>query len=146
MKVLYLFLIILLIIIITIFLYFFIQRINTSPVDSHIESEIEYLTPQEKIQINIFNGTEKQGLANFLRKYFIDRGFDVVEIGNYSKIADSTIVIDRIGDSLSAQKVASLLGIGKSRIKKKIDSSLFVRASIIIGLDYENLKPFNRNK
>ena len=51
-------------------------------------------------------------------------------------------MIDRIGDPVSARKVAYALGIREERIETDIDSTLYLRATVIIGDDYRSLRPF----
>lgn len=115
-------------------------------IHKHIENEIDdgvsRETPSEVIQINILNSTIVQGIADRARDYMRERGFDVVEIGNYSSIMPRSIVIDRVGDFASALKVAKALGISDSLVFTKKDSTLFLRVSIILGTDYNKLKSF----
>jgi hypothetical protein len=49
-----------------------------------------------------------------------------------------------MGDFASAKKVAKVFGIADSLIVTEIDSSLFVRTSIVIGQDYPKLPFFNQ--
>jgi hypothetical protein len=53
------------------------------------------------------------------------------------------MIIDRVGDFASAKKVAKALGIADSLVTTKIDSTLFVRTTIVLGQDYPKLLPFN---
>ncbi|MEN6511825.1 MAG: LytR C-terminal domain-containing protein, partial [Chloroherpetonaceae bacterium] len=117
--------------------------LNSPHVNSQLSNEVEKINNQEVIQVSILNSTVITGLANKARTYMQMRNFDVVEIGNYSQPLTRTIVIDRLGDSLSALKVAKLLGVADSLVITQIDSSLFVRTTIIIGQDYPKLAPFN---
>ena len=52
------------------------------------------------------------------------------------------MVIDRTGDRKTAEKIAEALGIKSSQVSTEIDKSKLLVASIIIGKDYKNLKPF----
>gem|GEM_PF-766347 len=135
----------LLIIFVTLLIMSFTNRVLLSPpVDSNLEENIEKLNNLEIIQVSILNSTEINGLANKARTFLQLRNFDVVEIGNSKGILPKTIVIDRMGDFASAKKVAKAFGVADSLIKTDIDSSLFVRASIIIGQDYPKLPFFNQ--
>lgn len=111
-------------------------------VDSELDQSVQPETPTEGIQINILNSTPVSGIADIARNYMRARGFDVVEIGNYSELQTKSIVIDRVGDFASALKVAKAFGIADSLVFTKKDSTLFLRASIILGNDYNNLKSF----
>ncbi|MCE5305927.1 LytR C-terminal domain-containing protein [bacterium] len=136
--------IVLLILVVGTMLVAFADGILNSPhVNSQLSNEVEKINNQEVIQVSILNSTVITGLANKARTYMQMRNFDVVEIGNYSQPLTRTIVIDRLGDSLSALKVAKLLGVADSLVITQIDSSLFVRTTIIIGQDYPKLAPFN---
>jgi len=136
--------IVLLILVVGTMLVAFADGILNSPhVNSQLSNEVEKINNQEVIQVSILNSTVMTGLANKVRTYMQMRNFDVVEIGNYSQPLTRTIVIDRLGDSLSALKVAKLLGVADSLVITQIDSSLFVRTTIIIGQDYPKLAPFN---
>lgn len=97
----------------------------------------------EKIQVSVLNACGINGLAAETREYLRTRGFDVVEIGNYPETLNKSMICDRTGNVASAEKVAFALGINDSLIITEKDSTLFIRASIIIGNDFHTLKPFN---
>ncbi len=111
------------------------------PVDTEIEDAKH--TKQEVIQVAIINACGEKGIAAKAQKFMRSLGYDVVETGNSNEKLASSIVIDRLGDKKSAFKVAYALGINENQISKHIDSTLFLRATIIIGKDYKTLKPFN---
>ena len=121
----------------------FIWRIAAPPIDPLIDQSTKPITASETIQVNILNACGEKGIANQIRNYLRAKGFDVVEIGNYDKIIEKSKIFDRVGDISSAKKVAYILCINDSLVFTKIDSSLFLRASIIVGKDYKTLKPFN---
>ena len=120
----------------------FLVRITHPPVDSSLEGSVNGITKQERIQVNVLNACGKNGLAantkEFLRKF----KFDVVEIGNYHEKENNSYVIDRLGDRESAEKVAYAMGIPDSCIVTEVDSSLFIRTSIVLGKNYAKLDPF----
>lgn len=129
------------IIILGILLSSFVFRVWISP---PVDSELKGNTPLEKIiQVNVLNATGQQGLANKVRIYLRDRGFDVVELDNSKEIHDKSIILDRVGDKIASHKLSYALGIRDSLINTQIDSNLYLKATIIIGKDYQNLKPFN---
>jgi len=112
------------------------------PVDSLLPHNQRRTVSEQYIQLNILNGTNNKGIARQAMNYLRDRGFDVVEINNYESIVKRSFVLDLVNDSLSAHNVAYAVGIGDSMILKRIDSSLYLRVSLIIGQDYLQLKPF----
>jgi hypothetical protein len=112
------------------------------PVDPTLDNNIEKLSVTEVIQINVLNASKVKGLAGEIRDYLRSKGFDVVDVGNYTGDCDSSFVIDRLGDMSSAKKVAFALGIPDSLIFQDIDSSLFLRGTVVIGKNYKTLKPY----
>lgn len=122
----------------------FIIRISSKPIDASLDDNVSSITAQNNIQINVLNGCGKNGLAAATNEYLRKYKFDVLEIGNYDDNIDKSMVIDRLGDIKSAKKVAYALGINDSLIITKIDSSLFVRSTVVIGNDYENLNVFKK--
>ncbi len=130
---------------VTLLVMSFTNRVIISPpVDSQLEENIEKLNNLEVIQVSVLNSTTINGLANKARNYMQLRNFDVVEIGNFPEQAPKSMIIDRMGDFASAKKVAKVFGIADSLIVTEIDSSLFVRTSIVIGQDYPKLPFFNQ--
>ena len=111
-------------------------------VDSDLDASIDPETPAEGIQISILNSTSIPGIADQARDYMRDRGFDVVEIGNYGKPQSKTCVFDRVGDFGSALKVAKAMGVADSLVFTKKDSTLFLRATVVLGNDYKYLRSF----
>ncbi|OGU58889.1 MAG: hypothetical protein A2X64_01940 [Ignavibacteria bacterium GWF2_33_9] len=125
------------------FLSFTNRVLITPPVNSSLEDNIEKINNQEVIQVSILNSTQIQGLANKVRTFMRMRDFDVVEVGNFKEIQNTTQIIDRVGDYASAKKVAKALGIKNPIVVTQIDSTLYVRTTVILGQDYPKLLPFN---
>lgn len=95
------------------------------------------------IQVEVRNGAGVADLASQTTQYLRDRGFDVVDQGNYSTFdQQKSIVIDRIGNMEAAREVAEAMGIPRSRVEQKIRPEYYLDASVIIGHDYEQLRPF----
>jgi len=92
---------------------------------------------EEVIQINVLNGCGEKGLAGKVQKGLRRMGFDVVEVGNFDQEINETIIIDRLGDRKSAYKLAHSLGIDEKFIFTEIDSSLYIRASLVLGKNYQ---------
>mgnify|MGYP001158031941 CR=1 FL=1 len=129
--------------IVTIMATSFILRVAvTPPVSATIDSSIEKSNRQEVIQVNILNACGVKGLASKAKEFLRARGFDVVEIGNSDLLTNNSQVIDRLGDGKSAKQVAYALGIRDTMITSIIDSNMFLRATIVIGNDFQELKPF----
>jgi hypothetical protein len=108
-----------------------------------IERSDDLVREGDQIQLNLLNGCGDQGVARRTMNYLRSAGFDVVEIDNYSRFSvQRSFVIDRVGDSVSAMKTAKILGIDDSLRVVRIDSTLYVRCSVVIGKDYRSLKPY----
>ena len=122
---------------------FALKLTSNSGNDALLDEEIAKDNVSKVIQINILNACGEKGLAASFKKYMRKKGFDVLEIGNYNKEINKSLVIDRLDDMKSAFKVAGVLGVNDSLVSSKIDSTLYLRTTIILGKDYNTLKPFN---
>jgi hypothetical protein len=97
------------------------------------------------IQVEVRNAVGVPGLAAETRAYLRSHGFDVVEVGDHSdRDLERSVVIDRGGDLSAAQKVARAMGIPEDRVIQEIRESYYLDASVIIGQDYQNLRPFHQ--
>ncbi len=123
--------------------YAFVRRVFIAPpVDAAVERQDDMVRAGQKIQVNVLNSASTKGLARRAMDYLRARGFDVVEIGNASAAQPHSAVIDRVNDSLSARKVAFALGIPDSCIRREENRELFLDVTVVIGDDYELLKPW----
>jgi hypothetical protein len=115
------------------------------PINPVIERSDALVKQGDQIQINLLNGCGDQGVARRTMDFMRTVGFDVVEIENYSRFSvQRSFVIDRVGDSTSARKTARALGIADSLCIQRLDSTLYVRCSVVLGKDYRLLKPFQQ--
>ena len=120
-----------------------VYRSFAPSVNPIIERSDDLVREGDQIQLNLLNGCGDQGIARRTMNYLRSAGFDVVEIDNYSRYSvQRSFVIDRVGDSLSAMKTAKALGIADSLRIVRIDSTLYVRCSVVLGKDYRTLKPY----
>lgn len=95
------------------------------------------------IQIEVLNGCGVSGVADKFTDYLRGRSVDVVQMGNYISFdIDRTMVIDRTGKKANAYKVAEVLGIQKGNVIQQINDDYFLDVSLIIGRDFNSLKPF----
>jgi len=100
----------------------------------------------ETIQVEVRNGSGVTGLAAQTTHFLRRRGFDVVEVGDHSSFDQQrTVIIDRVGDPASAERVAAALGLSSEHVEQDIRPEFYLDASVIIGLDYEGLAPFQQN-
>jgi len=98
-------------------------------------SPIQTGATSERIRVEVLNGGGQSGLARETTGYLRDRGFDVVEVGNWKTFdEDSTFVLARTGDVEVAYRVAGALGV--SRVAERPDPNLFVDVSVVLGRDW----------
>ncbi len=114
----------------------------THPVSGELTRTDMLVRKGERIQLNVLNGSGRMRLAQRFTDFLRARKFDVVQMDNYK---DSTVartfILDRVGDSTSAQKIAYAIGIDDSMIRRAIDSEEYVKADLVIGRDYPSLNP-----
>lgn len=124
-------------VVVLLFLVSFVWRMLNPPVTPFVESD----AGEHVIQLDVVNASGISGAGRSTMMYLRDRGFDVVELATTTPQSRSQ-VIDRLGDRQSALKLAHVLGISDSMVVSKIDSMLFVRASVVLGKDVQTLAPF----
>ena len=100
-------------------------------------------TTRQIIQIEVLNGCGKKGIAGKFMEYLRVHGIDVVNIKNYNNKTgiQETIVIDRLGDLKNAKYVAVSLGVSERNVIQQINQDYFVAVTVVIGNDYNQLKP-----
>lgn len=88
-------------------------------------------------RIEVLNASGRRGIARLATDELRNAGFDVVFFGNAPAAAgDSSIVLDRTGNDAVARAAAQRLGIAAVRTER--DSTLFVDATVILGVDWRN--------
>ena len=99
--------------------------------------------PGQIIQLDVQNGTGINGIASLFSDYLRKFGFDVVEMGNYkSDDVSKTMILSRKEDITNSEKIAIALGVNKKYVIQQINPSLFLDATVVIGKDFKELKPF----
>jgi hypothetical protein len=121
----------------------FINRMWVKPPVSSTRERSDMLVKAgEHIQLTIMNGSGVTNAARTFTDFLRARKFDVVEMTNYKeKNVEHTFIIDKVSDTITAQKVAYALGISTMRISHEPDSNAFVDAAVVIGKDYLNTSP-----
>lgn len=98
------------------------------------------------IQVAVRNGCGVAGAASRTARYLRDRGFDVIEVGNYHSFdREQTVVLDRIGMPSLAREVAAALDLPKERVQTAVRATYTLDAVIILGADCQSLPPFSEN-
>ena len=121
----------------------FISRMWVKPPVSSTREKSDLLVKAgEHIQVNVLNGSGTANTARIFTDFLRARKFDVVEMTNYKdKNVEHTFIVDKVSDTIAAQKIAYALGISPMRITHEPDSNAFVDAAVIIGKDYLQTSP-----
>lgn len=128
--------------VVLVLLYGLASRFLSPRVDAGREANPTGLIGQV-IQVEVRNGCGVAGLAGETTRYLRRKGFDVVEVGDYTSFDEPhSLVIDRVGDPEAARKVAAAMGIPEAHIVEDIQLDLYLDASVVIGRDYAALIPF----
>lgn len=94
------------------------------------------------IQVEVLNGCGISGVADKFTEFLRKNNFDVVQMGNYRSFdVDKTLVIDRTGNKINADKVANALGVDSKNVIQQINKDYFLDVTIIIGKDFNSLNP-----
>lgn len=102
-------------------------------------TEQKIILPSQ-VQIEVLNGCGVSGIADRFTELLREKGFDVVNKGNYSSFdVDNTLVIDRSNNPDKANMVADAIGLEKKRIVKQFNNQYFLDVSVIIGKDFNTL-------
>ncbi len=121
---------------------FVMRTFISHPVSGEIDRPDMLVRKGERIQINVLNGSGRMRMAQKFTDYLRARKFDVVDMENYKDTSVAkTFIIDRVGDSVSAHKIAYALGVPDSCIRREIDTEEYVKADLVIGRDYQKLNP-----
>lgn len=135
--------------VVTVYLCYNFFKHLTSPksdLKTQVVDSTTYLTKQPSggtLQIDVQNGCGVSGIADKFTEYLRSKGFDVVEMGNFStQDIKTSMVIDRAGNMKNARQVAQSLGISEKFVIQQMNKNYFLDATVVIGKDYEELMPF----
>ena len=97
--------------------------------------------PAAIIQLEVLNGCGVAGAAEKITDFLRSNRVDVVQMKNYISFdIEKSLVIDRTGNKLNAEKIADILGIDRQNIVQQISNDYFLDVSLVIGKDYNQLK------
>ncbi|MEO8138629.1 MAG: LytR C-terminal domain-containing protein [Gemmatimonadota bacterium] len=91
-------------------------------------------TGDNRIIVEVLNGSGRPGLARLGARRLRRHGLDVVLFGNADSSVDSTRVILRRGEKVRADRVLDALGVG--RVREGRDSLRLVDVTVILGPDF----------
>ncbi|HKJ66653.1 MAG TPA: LytR C-terminal domain-containing protein [bacterium] len=140
------------------FVYSSIHRIqmNEQAVDLSLEESIQKyeqnlaaeLYEQKRfpdIWVEILNGNGVTGVAAQYTEFLRDKGFDVQRTDNADNFSyQNTVVIDRSDNREKAVAVASALQLDTSAVQRRIDPSLQLDVTVILGADYNQLPVYEK--
>lgn len=89
---------------------------------------------EDRLTAEVFNGTNRAGLARAATRELRRAGIDVVLFGNAEAPADSTRLLVRRGRPGAAERVREALATGV--VETRIDSLRRVDVTVILGPDY----------
>lgn len=127
-------------VILFIFASFLIYSIlNTFGLFDKDEAQTKPQNVQQLIQIEVLNGCGVTGIGDRFTDLIREKGFDVVNTGNYISFdIDKTFIIERLGKLETAYKVADSLNIDKRMIINQINKDYFLDLTIVVGKDFNN--------
>ena len=97
----------------------------------------------KSLEVEVLDGAGSMKAAQQLTDILRAQGYDVVEMKkNNSGIEERTFLFDRSGDFDAAKKLASILGVPQDKVFQKIDRTLYLDITIVLGKDYSRLKAF----
>ena len=103
--------------------------------------------PNLTMQLDVRNGTGEDGIAKLFTDYLREKGFDVVEMGNYdTDDQEKSLVLDRKGNKQNCKKIAQTLGVSDKNVIQQINKDLLIDATVVIGKDYKELSPYLKKK
>jgi len=123
--------------------YFIIDRFIIHPSIRSERAERNLPTKIEKqIQVSVRNECGAKNIAMDFTFFLRKRGFDVVETTNGSLFdREVTTVVDAGGNFQNAIRVAEALGVRTQNVVTKLDPKSYVDVEVLIGRDYQTLKP-----
>jgi len=98
------------------------------------------LSNESTVVVEVLNGCGRKGIGERASEVLIERGFDVMFLGNADDfLYEETLVIDRVGDRSKAVAVAEALGVG--RLISQQSTASYVEATVIVGKDFALMRP-----
>ena len=95
------------------------------------------------LQVEVLDGAGNMKAAQRVTNFLRARGYDVVEMKKNSEgIEERSIIIDRSGNLEAAKKMASSMGIPPDKVFQKVDRTLYLDITFVLGKDYSRLTAF----
>jgi hypothetical protein len=95
------------------------------------------------LEVEVLDGAGNMRAAQQMTNILRAQGYDVVEMKkNYDDVEERTFIFDRSGNLDAARKLATILGISQDKVFQKIDRTLYLDITVVMGKDYSRLKSF----
>ena len=94
-------------------------------------------------EVEVLDGAGNMRAAQQMTNILRAQGYDVVEMKkNNSGVEERTFIFDRSGNLDAARKLATVLGVSQDKVFQKIDRTLYLDITVVMGKDYPRLKVF----
>jgi hypothetical protein len=105
--------------------------------------ELQSVSTLHPIEVEVLDGTGRMKTAQQATNVIRGFGYDVVEMKRGAEgIVERSYIIDRSGNLDAARKMAEKLGIPPDKVFQKIDKSLYLDITVMVGKDFSNLRVF----
>ena len=125
---------------------FFITIYVLANRNSHTSSENNEFIPvvnSRSLEVEVLDGAGSMRAAQQMTDILRAQGYDVVEMKrNNGEIEERTFILDRSGNLDAARKLATVLGVSQDKVFQKIDRTLYLDITVVMGKDYSRLKAF----
>ena len=101
--------------------------------------------PYQGIVIEVLNGCGIPGIAQKFTNFLRAEGFDVIYTGNADRMDyGSTLLIERVDSQEKSSEVNRALQLNPQAVIQKLDLSLQVDLTLILGRDYSQLPVYQK--
>jgi hypothetical protein len=125
---------------------FFITIYVLANRNSHTSGENNEFIPvvnSRLLEVEVLDGAGNMRAAQQMTNILRVQGYDVVEMKkNNSGVEERTFIFDRSGNLDAARKLATVLGVSQDKVFQKIDRTLYLDITVVMGKDYSRLKVF----
>ena len=124
-------------------IYILVAKLELFSFESQNNNQTDSL--KANIQVEVLNGCGVNGIADKLTVYLREKGFDVVNIGNYRSFEiEKSILIGRTENMFNAKIIADSIGLKYSNVIQQINKDYLLDVTIILGKDYSKIIPLKK--
>jgi hypothetical protein len=97
----------------------------------------------QSLKVEVLDGAGNMRAARQMTNILRAQGYDVVEMKkNIDDSEERTFIFDRSGNLDAARKLATKVGVSQDKVFQKIDRTLYLDITVVMGKDYPRLKSF----